>query len=141
MIVVRSRNKQEYLEALHQSDLIVGPQPYDGAHASLADIHHFLDFFNKLVVREIQSNIDFINAGDKELWWYDEEQISLRSPSVNAILSNMHFNPDISVSELAGKVGVNRSAMSKLVDSVTKKGYIQRGYNDGRWHVFAISTK
>ena len=32
MIVVRSRKKSEYLEALHQTDLEVGPVPSDGAH-------------------------------------------------------------------------------------------------------------
>ena len=34
MIVVRSRLKQDYLEALHRADLIVGSTPADGAHAS-----------------------------------------------------------------------------------------------------------
>ncbi|MBQ3833789.1 MAG: Fic family protein, partial [Bacteroidales bacterium] len=38
MVVVRSRLKHNYLEALHQSDLIVGSAPYDGAHASLKAI-------------------------------------------------------------------------------------------------------
>ena len=35
MIVVRSRDKQNYLEALHQSDLEVGSAPSLGAHAPL----------------------------------------------------------------------------------------------------------
>lgn len=34
MIVVRSRKKSEYLKALHQTDLEVGPVPGDGAHAA-----------------------------------------------------------------------------------------------------------
>lgn len=33
MVVVRSRKKIEYLEALHKTDLEVGPVPSDGAHA------------------------------------------------------------------------------------------------------------
>ncbi|MBP5613157.1 MAG: Fic family protein, partial [Bacteroidales bacterium] len=34
MIVVRSRIKNAYLEALHHADLMVGAAPHDGAHAS-----------------------------------------------------------------------------------------------------------
>lgn len=41
MIVVRSRKKSEYLEALHQADLEVGPVPSDGAHADIKDIRPF----------------------------------------------------------------------------------------------------
>ena len=46
MIVVRSRKKSEYLEALHQADLEVGPVPSDGAHADIKDIRPFLKYFN-----------------------------------------------------------------------------------------------
>lgn len=35
MIVVRSREKTKYLEALHQTDIEVGPAPNDGAYATL----------------------------------------------------------------------------------------------------------
>ena len=42
MIVVRSRKKQDYLEALHQADLIVGKVPSDGAHATIKDIRPFV---------------------------------------------------------------------------------------------------
>lgn len=41
MIVVRSRRKSEYLEALHQTDLEVGPVPSDGAHAGIKEIRPF----------------------------------------------------------------------------------------------------
>lgn len=41
MVVVRSRKKSEYLEALHQTDLEVGPVPSDGAHAEIKDIRPF----------------------------------------------------------------------------------------------------
>ena len=35
MVVVRSRKKSDYLEALHQTDVEVGPAPSDGAHADI----------------------------------------------------------------------------------------------------------
>ena len=48
MVVVRSRKKKDYLEALHQADLVVGPVPSDGSHASLREARKFV---NCLVVR------------------------------------------------------------------------------------------
>ena len=41
MIVVRSRKKSEYLEALHQAYLEVVPVPSDGANADNKDIRTF----------------------------------------------------------------------------------------------------
>ena len=43
MVVVRSRNKKDYLEALHQADLVVGPVPSDGAHASIREARKFVN--------------------------------------------------------------------------------------------------
>lgn len=50
MIVVRSRKKKEYLDALSAADKIVGKEPSKGAKASLEDIRHFLKYFTALVV-------------------------------------------------------------------------------------------
>lgn len=49
MVVVRSRKKKDYLEALHQADLVVGPVPSDGSHASLRDARHFVNWFRKMM--------------------------------------------------------------------------------------------
>ena len=141
MIVVRSRKKKEYLEALHQTDLKVGFSPSDGAHASLADISIFLKYFKKLVQDEIKSDIDFALAEGKDLWWYDGEQIKFRSPNASKLLSLLLLNPDMSIATLAEKIGINKSAMQKLMDSMEDKGYISRNEKDGTWHVLAIYTK
>ena len=45
MIVVRSRKKQEYIEALHQTDMAVGAVPSVGAHATIKQIGSFLKYF------------------------------------------------------------------------------------------------
>ena len=42
MIVIRSRGKSEYLEALHRADLEVGPIPCDGARADIKSIRPFM---------------------------------------------------------------------------------------------------
>lgn len=138
MIVVRSRLKEEYLDALHQSDLDVGPTPSDGAHASINDIRKFFIYFNKLVNKEIESDIEFIKSVDDESWWYDGERIKFRSENAGQILQTMQLYPTISVYELAKRVGINKSAMQKQVAKMIKKGYVQRFENDTSWHVIAL---
>lgn len=140
MIVVRSRNKHDYLEALHQSDIIVGMAPSDGAHASLSDIRHFLHYFENLVQQEIQSNIDFVTASGKEFWWYDGERIDFRSPNASKLLTTLLIHPQMSIANLASHIGINKSAMQKLLKTMTEKGYISRSNKNGEWHVVAVST-
>lgn len=62
MVVIRSRKKSEYLEALHQTDLEVGPIPGDGAHADIKDIRPFLKYFNNLVAVEIYNDVKEITG-------------------------------------------------------------------------------
>ena len=57
MIVVRSRKKREYLEALHRTDLTVGATPSLGAHASKRDIQQFLTYFTNLFIDEVSYDI------------------------------------------------------------------------------------
>ena len=141
MIVVRSRKKQEYLEALHQSDLVVGTAPSEGSHASLTEIRHFLHYFQTLVQTEIQSDIDFVQAEGEEFWWYDGERIQFRSPNANKVLNALQLYPDISIAGLAEHVGINKSAMQKLLKTMTNRGYIARSEKDSLWHVVAVSTQ
>ena len=60
--MIRSRKKSEYLEALHQTDLEVGPIPGDGAHADIKDIRPFLKYFNDLVAVEIYNDVKEITG-------------------------------------------------------------------------------
>lgn len=141
MIVVRNRNKQEYLEALHQSDMIVGLNPSAGSHASLADIRHFLQYFSNLVQTEIQSDIDFVTSRGEGSWWYDGERITFRSPNADQLLRTLQLYPKLSIAGLAETIGINKSAMQKLLKSMTDKGYITRREKDGSWYVLAISAE
>ncbi len=138
MIVVRSRKKQEYLEALHKTDLVVGSNPSAGAHATIKQIGQFLKYFENLVQREIQANIDFVSRKEEDLWWYDGDIISARSENVPRILRLMRDNPDITYAQLTTNLGINTSAVQKLVKRMTDNGYIARLEN-GSWRVIATS--
>ena len=139
MIVVRSRGKQEYLEALHQADMVVGIVPSVGAHANIKQIGAFLKYFEKLVAKEIQTDIDFVTRKDKDLWWYDGEIITTRSKNTAHILRLMQENPGITYAELTDSLGINTSAVQKLVKRMAKNGYIARLEN-GAWRVIATSV-
>ena len=140
MIVVRNRDKYQYLEALHKSDLKVGKEPSVGANAKLNQITSFLKYFNKTISKEIQYNIDFIKEQSPDVWWYDGQKITFRSKSTNIMLQLMLENPEVTIEDLAKKSGIVTSAVKKQLQSMTEKGYIQRSGNDRSWYVFATQS-
>lgn len=139
MIVVRSRKKQEYLEALHQTDMVVGAIPSVGAHANIKQIGIFMKYFEKLVAKEIQTDIDFVTCKEEDLWWYDGEIITTRSKNTARILRLMRENPSITYAELTSSLGINTSAVQKLVKRMVDNGYIAR-HENGTWRVIATSV-
>ena len=140
MIVVRSRDKHEYLEALHHADLEVGETPSEGAHAPLQKIKYFLRYFKTLVADELKYNIDFVTETSENVWWYDGQKIVFRSPSSSLILKTANNNPDITIEQIAETVGIVPRAVKKQLQQMTKKGYLQRREKDGFWHVFASQS-
>ena len=141
MIVVRSRKKQNYLEALHKSDLKVGITPSVGAHAPLNKIDAFLKYFENLAADEIEQSIAFLCEHDANVWWFDGEKVSFRSPNTITILNTLIDEPNTTIAELCKIVGVNRSAIQKQLDQLQKKGYILRSNgNVDKWHVVIASS-
>ena len=140
MIVIRNRQKAEYLEALHRSDQKIGKVPSDGAHATIGKITSFLAFFRKTVCEEMQCEIDIVKNADKDTWWYDGQKINFRSENGSLLLKLMYDKPNISFSEMAERISVNRSAVQKQIEGFRKKGYVDR-HDDGSWHVLAMNSK
>lgn len=140
MIVVRSRKKQEYLEALHKADLVVGLMPSDGAHASLTKIRKFVVYFTKLVEEELAYNIAFVENKDENVWWYDGAKLTFRSPNSPKILGILQEDPYVTFARLSEQLGINVSAVQKLIENMAEKGYIQRRDSDKSWHVLASSV-
>ena len=136
MIVVRSRKKSEYLEALHQADIIVGPVPSDGAHAELKDIRPFLKYFNELVATEVYNDVLFVSEKDDNVWWYDGEQIAFRTPNYTKILNAMQSQPTLTLADMKEVTGISITAIQKLLDRLIQKNYVERGDKDGSWRVF-----
>lgn len=136
MIVVRSRNKSEYLEALHQADLEVGPVPNDGAHAPLKDIRPLMKYFNELVATEVYNDVLFVSERNENVWWYDGERIQFRTPNYTKILNAMLTQPTLTLTDMKAETGISIAAIQKLLDQLTTKKYVERADKDGSWRVF-----
>ena len=135
MIVVRSRNKDEYLEALHKTDLTVGSEPSLGAHASKRSIQQFLTYFTNLFIEEVSYSIRFLSERGDNVWWFDGERVNFRSDSTSKILNLMFAFPDITIRKLSAEVGISIAAVNKQLKLLTIKGYIQRVEKDGTWRL------
>ena len=136
MIVVRSRKKSEYLEALHQSDLEVGPVPSDGAHADIKDIRPFLKYFNDLVATEVYNDVLFVSEKNENVWWYDGERILFRTQNYTKILNAMRTEPTLTLADMKEITGISITAIQKLLGQLIQKKYVERGEKDGSWRVF-----
>ena len=135
MIVVRSRSKKEYLEALHRADLVVGSAPADGANASLKDIRPFHKYMNSLITEEIKNDVLFVTERDSKVWWYDGQRIVFRTETYNKILRALQAENRATLAYLQKEVGVNRSALQKMLANLQEKGYVERDKKVG-WRVF-----
>ena len=136
MIVVRSRKKSEYLEALHQADIEVGPLPSDGAHAEIKNIRPFLKYFYDLVANEVYNDVLFLSEKNENVWWYDGERIVFRTPNYTKILNAMRTEPTLKLADMREITGISIAAIQKLLDQLIKKKYVERGEKEGSWRVF-----
>ena len=135
MIVVRSRKKKEYLEALHRTDLTVGAASSLGAHASKRDIQQFLTYFTKLFIDEVSYDIQFLTERGDNVWWFDGERVKFRSATTNIILNRMYEQPNSTIPQLAKAAGISLTAVNKQLRLLTEKGYITRTEKDKSWRL------
>ena len=134
MIVVRSRKKQDYLEALHQADLNVGKVPSDGAHANINDITPFVLYFQGIVAHEIYHDYLFVTHKSENVWWYDGEMVEFRTPNYAKLLRMTQTQPVLTQEEMQEALGISITAVRKLVSALLEKNYVEKN-NDGSWRV------
>lgn len=140
MIVVRSRKKKEYLEALRRTDLTVGAAPSLGAHASKRDIQQFLTCFTNLFIDEVSYDIQFLTERGDNVWWFDGERVKFRSATTSVILNRMYEQPNSTIPQLAEAAGISLTAVNKQLRLLTEKGYIARTEKDNSWRLIITSS-
>lgn len=136
MLVIRSNKKQAYLNALALTDAITGLIPSDGAHATISQIKPFADYMEKVLVADISDMIEFL-SGDKELkWWYEGEIVEFSTPTPSRILKILLAEPTASLTKIAQKLNMNRSAIQKQIENLAEKKYITRPEGKKRgWNI------
>lgn len=135
MIVVRSRSKKDYLEALHQADMEVGATPSAGAHAPLEHIRPFSKYFTAMAAEEIYNDVRFVTEPDENVWWYDGQRVEFRTPNYAKILRIMQSQSSVTIDGLKEELGINKSAVQRLLGSLREKGYIEPAGEGGGWRV------
>ena len=126
MMVIRSKNKKAYLNALGLADAAVGPIPADGAHASLKAIAPFVEYMESALTADISSMLEFLSGDRETMWWYEGEIIRFSTPTPARILRLLQSDPNASLSTISTTLGISRSAIQKQVDNLAEKGYISR---------------
>lgn len=135
MIVVRSRSKKGYLEAQHQADLEVGATPSAGAHAPLEHIRPFSKYFTAMAAEEIYNDVRFVTEPDENVWWYDGQRVEFRTPNYAKILRIMQSQSSVTIDGLKEELGINKSAVQRLLESLREKSYIEPAGEGGGWRV------
>lgn len=103
MIVVRSRQKDAYLEALHQADLMAGKSPSEGAHAELQDIAPFARYMTGIMAEEINDDVLFVSELHQN---YQDDAINPRCDVCTA--SGRHRDQYVSRSKDSEVLAVER---------------------------------
>lgn len=136
LIVVPSKSKQEYLSALSAVDVAVGSLPVNGARANLQHVRPFIDYLERLMVAEMQTDLE-IATGSSTQWWFNGGWVSLKNQLAEEIICEIQANPQVSIRSLAAKVGVNTSAIQRHIKHMQEQGYLVRqgSVTRGSWHL------
>ena len=103
MIVVKSSDKDNYLNALNRCDVAIGPIPSDGAHAELSQIAPFVEYMSKCLERALTISIkgakgESIAEADDwrknlKLKYRDQMNKPEFTADVSKVIEKEHFSP------------------------------------------------
>lgn len=142
MIVIRSKNKKAYLEALGKADKNIGPVPSDGANATLEQAQDFVNYIIKQVEQTLEDDINFLQEKEDAVWWFDGEFVKFNNDTTIQLLKYLVDHPQATVKELAQVLSINKSAVQKQLETLQRKGYVTRvgTRKEGKRIVNLVST-
>ena len=142
MIVIRSKNKKAYLDALGKADQVVGPVPSVGANATLEQAKDFIAYITKQVEQTLEDDINFLQEKEDAVWWFDGEFVKIKNETTIHLLKYLVDHPQATVKELTQVLSINKSAVQKQIESLQRKGYVTRvgTRKEGKRVVNLVST-
>lgn len=142
MIVIRSKNKKAYLEALGKADKNIGPVPSDGANATLEQAQDFVNYITKQVEQTLEDDINFLQEKEDAVWWFDGEFVKIKNETTIQLIKLIINNPSITIPEMAKALSINPSAVQRQLKYLQDNGYMERtGANKkGERKILLVST-
>ena len=86
-------------------------------------------FMANLIAHEIENDVLFVTEKNENVWWYDGERVVFRSANYSKILRELQLEKNATYSYLQEAIGINRSAIQKMLLTLKEKGYIDRAVN------------
>ena len=141
MIVIKTKDKKNYLNALGKADAKTGVIPVEGAIASLDQVKPFADYLSKVLADDMRTDIAIIKDKDESIWWFNGELVQFKNKNTIKILNALSENSRLSVRALSSMLGINKSAIQRQMKILTDNGYLVRvGGRSGHWHVVIVCT-
>ena len=146
MIVVRTDDRDNYLDTLNKCDLLTGKIPFDGANATLEQVKPLTEYIAAILEKKLEMLIkfakgetsDFIEAKDDPVFdpVFDPLYAKLNN-NQKEIFSLIRENPHINYDKLAEKTGRSRATVKRIIQQLKKEKYIKRIGSDktGHWKV------
>ena len=147
MIVVRTDDRKNYLEALGKCDILSGKAPFDGANATLDHVNPLTEYISNIIEKKLESLIKYVKGEIKYLVESTEKTVLPdKDVSVNVsvnvsvktkIKEIISQNPRISIKEMAKIIQVSERTIYRNIEILKKEGLIERVGSDktGHWKV------
>ena len=126
MIVIRSKKKKTYLEALGKADKNVGPVPSDGANATLEQAQDFVNYITKQVEQTLEDDMHSLQEKEDAVWWFDGEFVTFKNETTIKLIKLLISNPSMTIPEMAKALSINTSAVQRQLKNLQEKGYMER---------------
>lgn len=136
LVVIPTKTKQQYLDALSSSDVRAGRMPWEGASATLEQIKPFVSYLERLMINEMLTDMVVVDGGGDQ-WWFDGGWVCFSNKNMNEMIDLLLQQPDLTITGLSEKLGINRSAVEKHLKKLQDKGYVLRtgSRKSGKWQV------
>jgi Fic family protein len=147
MIVVRTDDRDKYLETLHKCDLLTGQIPYDGATATLEQVEPLTDYIATILEKKLETLIKFVKGEISDFAETKDTAINTGSNvSVNVsanvsvksrIIEILTQKSDITVKEMAKVLFVSERTIYRNLNVLKAENLIERIGSDktGHWKV------
>lgn len=126
MIVIRTKTKKSYLDALGKVDKQTGQIPSVGAKATLEQAKGFVSYMRQTLEKTIAEDLNFVKSKSDSVWWFDGELVTFKNQTVIKLIQLLLDNPCTTISQMAAELHINTSAVQKQLKRLQDKGYIER---------------